>query len=177
MGAEMVIVILGFVWGGYMLLKIHRRRQESKDPAAGLMPTPDTKSREMPRMGKPQTITYNQMKALQQCNFEPNKSWCKEEAYLILDAVKYLRAVCRDIGTPDDGPPPLEVQNELLRYILTEQDIRDYVRKWGEDRRVEQFDEFSDDEPVLVANNQFTSVETIARTFLTDDDKATVSED
>ena len=105
---------------------------------------------------------------MQQNNFDPDKSWSREEANLILDGVKYLRAVCRDVGDRDDGPPPLEIQNDLLRFILTEQDIRDYVRKWGDDRRDEGFDEYSDDEPVLAQNNQYLRVEGEAKRFLVD---------
>lgn len=157
------------MWGAYMLYKINKRRQQSADPAAGLVARQPAKPREMPRLGDPGTITFNQIKAMQQNNFDPDKSWSREEANLILDTTRYLRAVCRDIGDEDDGPPPLEIQNSLLKFILTEQDLRDYVRKWGEDRREEGFDEFSDDEPTLVRNNQYSRVEAEAKRFLIKD--------
>jgi hypothetical protein len=132
---------------------------------------PETAKKEMPRIGKPGTISFNQISALQRNNFEPDKNWSREEAYIILDAVKYLRAVCRDVGDQEDGPPPLEIQNALLRFVLTEQDIRDYVRKWGDGRREEGFDELSDDEPVLPRNNQYSRVEAEAKRYLIKDDE------
>ena len=170
MSTESLVILVGFIWGAYMLFKIHKRRQATNDPAAGLVPHRETKRGEMPRVGEPGSVTFNQIKALQQLSFEPDKSWSREEANLILDAVKYLRAVCRDVGDEDDGPPPLAIQNAMLRLILTEQDIRDYVRKWGDDRRTQGFDEFSDDEPVLARNNQYSRVEVEAKRFLIKDD-------
>lgn len=169
MDTESLVILIGFMWGGYMLYKIHKRRQQSRDPAAGILPKQQPKRGEMPRIGEPGSITFNQIKAMQQNNFDGDKGLSREEADLILDAVKYLRAVCRDVGDPDDGPPPLEVQNALLRFILTEQDIRDFVRKWGDDRRDDGFDEFSDDEPVLARNNQYARVEAEARRYLIPD--------
>lgn len=158
------------MWGGYMLYKIHKRRQQTSDPASGLVARRETAAREMPRIGTPGSITFNQIKALQQNNFAPDKGWSREEANVILDAVRYLRAVCRDVGDEDDGPPPLEIQNALLRYILTEQDLREYVRKWGDDRREAGFDEFADDDPVLARNNQYARVEKEARRYLVKDE-------
>ena len=172
MDTESLVILIGFMWGAYMLFKIHKRRQQTKDPAAGLVARRETQQREMPRVGEPGSITFNQIKVLQQNNFDPDKEWSREEANLILDSVKYMRAVCRDVGDEDDGPPPLEIQNAMLRFILTEQDIRDYVRKWGDDRREAGFDEFSDDEPVLARNNQFSRVEGEARRFLIKDDES-----
>lgn len=166
MDTESLVILIGFMWGAYMLYKIHKRRQASSDPAAGILPQQQSKRGEMPRFGEPGTITFNQIKAMQQNNFDPDKSWSREEANLILDGVKYLRTVCRDVGDNDDGPPPLEIQNAMLRFILTEQDIRDYVRKWGDDRRDAGFDEFSDDEPVLARNNQYSRVEAEAKRYL-----------
>ena len=140
MDTESLVILIGFMWGAYMLFKIHKRRQQTKDPAAGLVARREAQQREMPRVGEPGSITFNQIKVLQQNNFDPDKEWSREEANLILDSVKYMRAVCRDVGDEDDGPPPLEIQNAMLRFILTEQDIRDYVRKWGDDRREAGFD-------------------------------------
>ena len=80
---------------------------------------------------------------------------------MIVDAVIYMRAVCRDIAGSDDGPPPLEVQNALLRFILTDQDLRDYVRKWGETRRDEGTED--DDDPALMRNNQYERIAEAAR--------------
>lgn len=172
MNAETLVILVGFLWGGYMLFKIHQRRKRTGDPAAGLVAKPETQRREMPRIGEPGTITFNQMRALQRNDFKPDKGWSREEADLILDAVKYLRAVCRDVGEEDDGPPPLEVQNALLRFVLTEQDIRDHVRKWGDERRQAGLDNFSDDEPVLARNNQYARVAAEARRYIVKGDGA-----
>ena len=171
MDTESVVILIGFMWGAYMLFKIHKRRQQTRDPAAGLVARREIKQREMPRLGEPGSISFNQIKALQQRNFEPDKSWSREEANLILDAGRYLRVVCQNVGNEEDGPPPLEIQNAILRFILTEQDIREYVRKWGDDRRDDGFDEFSDDEPELARNNQYARVEAEARRFLITDDE------
>ena len=171
MDTESLVILIGFMWGAYMLFKIHKRRQQTNDPAAGLVERREVPKRDMPRVGEPGTISFNQISALRQNNFEPDKNWSREEAFLILDTVRYLRAVCRDVGDADDCPPPLEIQNALLRFILTEQDIREYVRKWGEKRRDEGFDEFSDDEPMLPRNNQYLRVEAEAKRYLIKDNK------
>lgn len=91
------------------------------------------KQRDMPRIGTPGTITDEQINALKGNFFEPTKKWSFEEAALILDSVTYLRGVCK--GVLGKEQPPLELQNELLAFILENQDLRDYVRRWGEDRR------------------------------------------
>ena len=91
------------------------------------------KQREMPRIGTPGTITDEQINALKGNFLEPTKEWSFEEAALILDSVTYLRGVCK--GVLGNEQPPLELQNELLAFILEDQDLRDYVRRWGEDRR------------------------------------------
>ncbi|MEK9685260.1 MAG: hypothetical protein VW226_11985 [Rhodospirillaceae bacterium] len=168
MDLETGLVVAALVWGGWVLVKIHRRRKTYGDPTAGVVQRQEKpKNREMPRLGSPGTVTFNQIQALQRNNFQPDKNWSKEEAALILDGVKYLRCICRDISKsdPDDGPPPLEIQNELLRVILTEQDIRDHVRKWGEERRASGFSEFDDDEPDLDKNRQYERVKQAAEKF------------
>ena len=149
MDLETGLVIGALIWGAWVLLKVHRRRQAFGDPSASVVEKPEqARNREMPRVGDPGSVTFNQIRALQQNNFEPDKNWSREEAALILDGVKYLRCVCRDVAQsdPSDGPPPLDIQNELLRYILTEQDIREHIRKWGEERREAGADDFDDDE-------------------------------
>lgn len=90
------------------------------------------KPREMPRIGKPGTITDEQINDLKGNLFQPTKEWSFEEAALILDAVTYLRGVCKQVSGNEQ--PPLELQNELLAFILEDQGLRDYVRRWGEDR-------------------------------------------
>ena len=133
-----LVIVFAFAWGGLMLYRIHRRRggAEARKQTGGQAPAPapaPTQQTSMPRAGKPGSISYNQIRALQRNNFTPDRNWSQQEAALILDAVKYLQTVCRDIAGDDDGPPPMEVQNALLRLILGVQDLRDYVRKWGED--------------------------------------------
>ena len=90
------------------------------------------KQREMPRIGTPGTITDKQINALKGNLFQPTKEWSFEEAALILDAVTYLRGVCKQVLGNEQ--PPLELQNELLAFILEDQGLRDYVRRWGEVR-------------------------------------------
>ena len=175
MDAEAIIILAGLLWGGWVLMRIHKRRKETAEhPVDTILPkTPSDKDREMPRIGEPGSITFNQIQALRANSFTPDRKWSREEAALILDAVKYLRAVCGDVGDEEDGAPPVEIQNELLRFILTQQDLRDHVRKWGEDRRDAGLDEFSDDEPVLVQNNQYRRVEAEARKFMEPAEKTT----
>lgn len=160
-------------WGIWMLMKIHRSRGGGRNALTG----PSAKSnagkrrdkaetpRAMPRLGEPGSMTDNQARALRRSHFQPDKRWSFEEAGLILDAVIYLSAVCRDVAGPDDGPPPLEVQNELLRFILTDQDLRDYVRKWGEERRQEGLQD-DDDPEDLVRNNQYERIARVARNHI-----------
>jgi hypothetical protein len=93
---------------------------------------PPPEKSEMPHIGVPGTITDEQFKALKRNLFEPSKDWSFEEAGLILDAVTYLRAVCAEVA--GESELPLEIHNELLVFILHDQDLRNYVFKWGKDR-------------------------------------------
>ncbi len=115
---------------------------------------PPPKQREMPRIGTPGTITNEQISALKGSLFEPTKEWSFEEAALILDSVTYLRGVCK--GVLGNEQPPLELQNKLLAFILESQDLRDYVRRWGEDRRKAGINGKA---TKLKHNNQFKRVE------------------
>ena len=165
-------MILDAVSGcGMVLYRIHKRRQVNRGKSAPVMPPPRNSAPEMPRIGEPGSITFNQIQALRRKSFTPDKNWSREEAAMILDAVKYLRAVCRDVADSDDGPPPLEIQNHLLRFVLTQQDIRDYVRKWGDDRRAQDLDEDADDEPTLARNNQYERLEAEARKFMAPEER------
>jgi len=78
-----------------------------------------------------------------------------------------LSTLFRGVAGDEDGSPPLEIQNELLRVILTGQDLRDYVRKWGEDRRAAGGGDFDDDDPELARNDQYARVAAEARNYLT----------
>ena len=167
MDPQTLMIAFGFGWGAWILYRIHQRRSNKSDPGEPLVGMRKAEQAAMPRAGTPATLTFNQIKALQDNSFTPDKNWSKEEAALILDAVKYLRAVCRDISDDDDGDPPLDTQNAILRYILTEQDIRDFIRKWGEDRRDQGMADYADDEPMLTRNGQYDRVTTKAKQFLT----------
>ena len=139
MSTESLIIGFAFAWGLWILLRIHRGRGARRSLFAD-KPTATAKdavadARAMPRLGKPGSMTPNQARMLRFNNFATDKQWSFEEAALILDALTYLRAVCRDMAGEEDDPAPREVQNELLRLILTDQDLRDYVRRWGERRR------------------------------------------
>jgi len=168
-----LVIVFAFAWGGLVLYRIHRRRTATlaRRQADGEPPPQAEKAGEstMPRLGEAGTITYNQTRALQRNNFTPDRNWSREEAALILDAVKYLQTVCRDVAGEEDGPPPIEVQNRLLRLILTGQDLRDHVRKWGADRRAAGGGDFDDDDPVLARNDQYARVAAEARKHLSPD--------
>ena len=170
MNTESLLFAFAIGWGIWMLLKIHRNRGGGRSALVGKRDagraakqpaTRDDATRSMPRHGEPGSMTANQARALRRNNFQPDRQWSFEEAAVILDAVIYMRAVCRDVAGSDDGPPPLEVQNALLRFILTDQDLRDYVRKWGETRRGEGTED--DDDPELMRNNQYERVAEAAR--------------
>ena len=132
----------GSLFGG--LFSGSRSQVEHKSPP---------KQRDMPRIGTPGTITDEQISALKGNLFEPTKEWSFEEAALILDSVTYLRGVCKEVL--GNEKPPLELQNGLLAFILESQDLRDYVRRWGEDRRKVGV---SGNATKLKHNNQFKRV-------------------
>ena len=115
------------------------------------------KQREMPRIGTAGTITDEQISALKGNFFEPTKEWSFEEAALILDSVTYLRGVYKEVLGNEQ--PLLDLQNKLLAFILVDQDLRDYVRRWGEDRRKKGINGKT---IKLKHNNQFKRVEKMA---------------
>lgn len=86
------------------------------------------------RIGAAGTMTMAQAKKLRDYNFEPNKQWSFEEAALFIDTVDYLREVCRR-AVDAEREPPIDAQNALLKFILTDEARRDHVREWGDDRR------------------------------------------
>ena len=124
-----------------------------RPPPVRPLSQPPPEKREMPRIGVPRTISDEQFKALKRNLFEPSKDWSFEEAALILDAVTYLRAVCAEVA--GEREPPLEIQNELLAFILHDQDLRNYVLKWGKDRREAGIQNRA---PKLKRNDQFRRV-------------------
>lgn len=101
-----------------------QRRAEGGEPS-GPPPEPAT----MPRLGRPGSITRDQIKQLRKNDFEPSRMWSREEAQLILDSVTYLRAVIFMATGEKDAP--LEVQNRLLKFILTDEELREYVYDWS----------------------------------------------
>ena len=117
-----------------------RHRQAPPPPRAGDAPEPKS----MPRFGAAGTITRQQMVQLKQNDFEPHREWSKEEAQLILDSVTYLRAAIRMV-TGEAGAPT-EVQNNVLAFILGDDDLRDSVLDWGINRTREEEDAGEDAE-------------------------------
>ena len=134
------------------ILKIKKRKQAEDAERGG--PAEDPGS--MPRLGTPGTITRDQMKWLKDNDFEPSRVWSKEEAQLILDTVTYLRAVI--YMTTDEADPPIEVQNHVLRFILTDDELREYVYQWGLNRTR---DEDSAPQPVLERDETYARVEAV----------------
>ena len=82
--------------------------------------------RSMPRIGRPGTVTRAQLAQLRESHFEPSRQWSHEEAQLILDTVAYLRKVVED--QTGDRDPPIEIQNKVLGFILTDEDLRAAVQ-------------------------------------------------
>lgn len=115
------------------------RRQMEARRGAGPGPAEDADAdatRSMPRIGVPGTVTRDQLARLRRFNFEPSRAWSREEAQLILDAVAYLRAAVRQ--ETGDSDPPIEIQNEVLRQILTDEALREAVQDWGLNRTREE---------------------------------------
>ena len=129
-----------------------KRRQRNKGNS-GILPEMPPEQRQIPRIGKAGTITKGQLKALKTNYFEATKQWSFEEAALVLDAVTYLRAVCTQFT--GKKLPPIEVQNELLIFILKDKDLRDYIRNWGNNWRKTGV---KDEIPKLKHNSQFEQV-------------------
>ncbi len=132
------------------IMKAQKRRLVEQ--AASGEPPEDPGS--MPRLGNPGTITREQTKLLKQNDFEPSRLWSTEEAKLILDAVTYQRAVI--YMTTGEADPPIDVQNQLMKLILGNDDLREYVYEWGLNR---SRDEDASPQPVLERNGYFEQVE------------------
>ena len=167
MDAQTIMVAFGFAWGAWIIYRIHKRRSGRAEPTAPLVSKSKAEQAAMPRIGEPGTMTFNQRKELQDNSFTPDNNWSQEEADLILDGVKYLRLVCSEISSQNDGEPPLEIQNALLKFILTEQDIRDHIRKLGKDSRDHEMGDSSKNELQPIQNNQYDRVKTEAQKYLT----------
>ena len=131
------------------LMREQRRRQQQQ-----AMNDDSVDPGSMPRLGSPGTITREQMRELRKNHFEPSRLWSREEAQLILDAVAYLRTVIY-IATREIDPP-VDIQNHLLKLILSDDDAREYVREWGLNRT--HADEEAE-HPELERNEVFRKVE------------------
>jgi hypothetical protein len=83
----------------------------------------------MPRLGKPGTITADQIEALRQNHFEPSRDWSAEEAALILAGATYARAVLRDVTGRRDHP--VAAQNETFTFIMADEALRTYIVEWA----------------------------------------------
>ncbi len=152
----METVILAALVAALLLFWVNKRRPGI---FAGTPParTPGA-PRMMPRLGEPGTMTEAQAEALRRNRFTPHPSWSSDEAALILDALLYLRTVCEE--TLGEREPDVGIQNELLAFILTDEDLRNHIRKWGADRRAAGIEE---DPPQLRRNHQFERVAGKAR--------------
>lgn len=132
------------------MLKEQKRRQPE---AAGNGDEP-AEAATMPRLGTPGTVTRDQLAQLKANDFEPSRLWSREEAKLILDCVTYLRAAIYMVTGETD--PPIEVQNNLLRHILTHDELRDYIYEWGLNRTR---DDETAPQPVLERDETFAKIE------------------
>jgi len=119
------IVVAFIVW---LSIRSGRRMKEKKTRLKS-----EAEKKTIPRIGTPGTITKEQTERLRENLFEPLKDWSFEEAALMLDTTAYLRAVFSKIAGLKDHP--FDAQNELLVFILNDEQLRDHVRSWGEERR------------------------------------------
>lgn len=111
-----------------------RFRKKPRNPAAAQRTeTSQDSVRTMPRIGAPGTVTKAQKEKLQAEGFEPSSHWSTDEADLVLNTVAYLRGVWRKAVGRQEAP--IEIQNHLLAFILTDPEMREYVRRWGEENR------------------------------------------
>ena len=148
----LVIALTVYLFMRRLRLKKQQMKMLAEKEANGGQPSGDPGS--MPRLGTPGTITREQMRLLKDNDFAPERQWSKEEAQLILDTVTYLRAVI--YTTTGEASPPIEVQNEILKFILTNDDLREYVYEWGLNRTR---DEQAAPQPVLERDDAYVRVE------------------
>ena len=122
-----------------------RQRMAVRPGGAGVSGKAPAGRRTMQRIGTPGTVTRAQMAELRAHHFEPSRHWSREEAQLILDTVSYLRAViAEEIG---DDDPPIEIQNEVLGFILTDDALREAVLDWSLNRARADEDAAEEDPP------------------------------
>jgi hypothetical protein len=147
----LLAVVIGFAVWLFMrrtrMMRANKQRMAQPAPDAGAGAAPQPKS--MPRFGIAGSITRQQITLLKQNDFEPHRQWSKEEAQLVIDSVTYLRAAIR-VVTGEAGAP-IEIQNNVLGFILGDDALRDSVLDWGLNRTHEEEDagedvELPDDE-------------------------------
>jgi hypothetical protein len=155
------VLLLGFIIWLVMRRAAQKRRErdaagapESRSAPGGTPRQALQQQREMPRTGTPGSITEAQIDRLQANGFQPSTDWSFEEAAMVLDATDYQRAAI--LKATGDNDPPVEIQNMLIQFILSDDDMRDYVRAWGERRRADGRD---GSPPKLRANNQLRRIE------------------
>ena len=148
----LVIALTVYMFMRRLRLMRQQKKQQVELEARGGEPPEDPGS--MPRLGTPGTVTREQIKLLKDNDFTPERQWSKEEAQLILDTVTYLRAVI--YMATEEASPPIEVQNEILKFILTDDKLREYVYEWGLNRTRDDYD---DPQPVLERDEHYVRVE------------------
>lgn len=151
MDSILLAVAVGvLVWLLMRRLRMKKLREiQARQSAGGEASEPKT----MPRVGTPGTITRDQIARLKQMNFEPDRRWSSEEAQLIIDTVVYLRAAIKQETGESDAP--LEIQNNVLAFILTDETLREYLMSWGQNRARRGV---SDEEPELRRNEHYERV-------------------
>lgn len=149
----LVIGLTVYLFMRRMRMLKRQKRQQAEDAARG-GPPPEQES--MPRLGTPGTITRDQIKQLKENEFEPSRLWSREEAKLILDSVTYLRAAIYQVTQEKD--PPIDVQNNMLRLILTDDALREYVYEWGLNRTR---DDDTAERPALERDEHFAKLEAV----------------
>ena len=148
----LVIALTVYLFMRRLRLMKQQKKMQAEEEAHGGEPPEDPSS--MPRLGTPGTITREQMKQLKDNDFTPERQWSTEEAQLILDTVTYLRAVIYE--ATGEASAPIDVQNEILKFILTDEDLRDYVYEWGLNRTR---DDQAAPQPVLDRDDAYAKVE------------------
>jgi hypothetical protein len=118
-----------FLAAWFFMKRFRKKSSDANRPGQ----TDRSRARSMPRVGTPGTVTNAQRERLRAEGFEPSKHWSIEEADLVLDAVIYLRGVWNKAVSRQSAPT--EIQNHLLAYILSDPEMREYIRRWGTDNR------------------------------------------
>jgi hypothetical protein len=136
MNSLLVALIVGALAWLYMRRLNQWRAQRRAQARAAEEPQEPQETSTMPRLGSPGSITRDQIAALRENDFEPSRMWSREEADLVLDSVRYLRAVIRE--ETGDTDAPVEVQNKILAFILGDEPLRDYVMSWALNRTREE---------------------------------------